>query len=250
MRIVAVALVALVAGAGCLDDVLPSGPVGPRDYLRDSDYTKWVIEVDYAGGERPSDSVLSLLKQSMKDVVNKPGGVEVRLDDQLPRDERSWTTDALQVLRDDRQDAETGGETVVTHLAFLAGHSASDNADGRVLGVAIGHGQVAIFSATVKDSCTSFSLPPCLYSDDEIFRAVVVHEFGHILGLVDNGIPMVNDHEADSCNDQPDRGHSDNPGSVMYCAVETTDFLQALSGDLPTEFDADDRADLEAAGGK
>jgi len=229
----------LVASGGCLQGLF-GGVIEPTDYLH-STYTKWVIEVDYAQGERPSDSVLALLKQRMEAVVNKPDGVEIRIGDELPRDERKWTTRALMDMRQERQDERTRGNTVVTHVAFVAGQYS----EGRVLGVAIGHEQVVIFSQTIENSCSTLQIPPCFYSKDEILRAVVVHEFGHILGLVNNGIGMVQDHE-----DSEHRGHSSNRNSVMYWAVETTDIFRAFSGGIPTTFDADDRDDLRTAGGK
>ena len=245
MRVaLALCLVTAVAGGGCLDGLF-SADVSPRDYLRDLDYTLWIIEVDYAEGERPPDSALSLLRDRMQSVVRKPDGVEVRMDEVLEREETTWGTDSLRQLRRDHQDEETDGHTVVTHLSFVAGHSGEDDDEGRVLGVAIDHRQVVIFSQTVKSSCTVTSLPPCLYSTEEVFGAVVVHEFGHILGLVNNGIPMVSDHQ-----DESHGAHSDNPDSVMYWAVETTDIFQSLTGELPNQFDADDRADLRAAGGR
>lgn len=46
------------------------------------------------------------------------------------------------------------------------------------------------------------------------------------------------------CGDSAHPGHSRNPGSVMYFAVESNDIAQLLGAEIPTEFDQEDRNDL------
>ena len=66
-----------------------------------------------------------------------------------------------------------------------------------------------------------------------------MHEFGHLLGLVNLVYQSPVDHE------DPDHpGHSNNEDSVMYWAVESSDISNIFSGQLPDEFDQDDLDDL------
>ncbi|MEA3203620.1 MAG: hypothetical protein QOI63_1299, partial [Thermoplasmata archaeon] len=135
---------------------------------------------------------------------------------------------------------------VTTHLLFLTGHYVGDDGNRKVLGVTYGHGLVAIFSDSVKSACTS-PIPLLGCDATPYFRAVLVHEFGHAIGLVDNGAPMVHNHEAGTCNNAPDRGHSANQGSVMFCQVESSlGFSLFGSGGPPTDYDDNDRADIKA----
>ena len=58
-------------------------------------------------------------------------------------------------------------------------------------------------------------------------QATLVHEFGHVMGLVDNGIPMVSDHL------DPDHPrHCTNEECVMYWqnegAADLRDFVQQM----------------------
>lgn len=73
---------------------------------------------------------------------------------------------------------------------------------------------------------------------------VAVHEFGHALGLVGCGIPMVGPH------DEPGMAcHSSNPASIMHARVARVaewpswDAQTALS---PFDWDSDDLADIQA----
>lgn len=235
----AVACLALAAASGgCLGDSL-FGDVRPHDYLSDRDYTTWVIEVDTVQGQAPSSGALDLLRSRLAEVADKPGGIEIRSSDTLPARGGTWSSRDIQDLSSSSRDTKTSGSTVVTHLLFLDGQFRTED----VIGVAIGHETIAIFSQTIRDNCTP--LNGCLTGADSVFRAVLVHEFGHAMGLVDNGIRMVNPHE-----DGEHPGHSNNDGSVMYWAVETTNIFNVFSGGPPTTFDSNDKADMRAAGGK
>ena len=73
---------------------------------------------------------------------------------------------------------------------------------------------------------------------------VAVHELGHLLGLVDNGIDMVEDHK------DPDHGdHDVSDECIMYWAASTDSAVDLLLGG-PLDFDDECRADVAAAGGK
>jgi hypothetical protein len=61
----------------------------------------------------------------------------------------------------------------------------------------------------------------------QIQQAVVVHELGHALGLVHNGLPMVEDHEDD---DHPK--HTIDENDVMFWAVESSSNVQDFVGGL------------------
>lgn len=246
---VACLMVALALG-GCLEELRGGGTVGPGDYLRDDDYREWLVEVDYVTGHRPSNGLLDLLKGRLSPLVHKPDGITMFVDDALPAEGRTWTTDDLRALRREHGNQATGSDRVVTHLIFVDGQSAADSNDGRVLGVAIGFDLVVIFSETIREVCSLSTL--CTTTPQRILEAVTIHEFGHALGLVgrEDGsgrepVPPQSDHE-----DPEHPGHSRNRGSVMYWAVESSNIVNLLRGGVPTTFDADDKADLCAAGGR
>ena len=93
-----------------------------------------------------------------------------------------------------------------------------------------------IFKDSVEDAKGPlFSRP----SAEEIENSVLVHEFGHLLGLVNLVYTSPVDHE-----DKDHPGHSNNEESVMYRAVESGDLRNIITGQLPDEFDQDDLNDL------
>lgn len=228
--------------SGCLNNLgdLVNPGVGPEDYITDDQYTQWVIEVDYVRGHAPSSGALNLLQQRLSEVVQK-NTISIQLGDELPPTGSSWSTTDLINLQRRNQDLETSGNRVVTYMAYVDGGSSQDSDDGRVLGVTIGYDLVVIFDENINNAANF------LFSAEEVERTVLVHEFGHALGLVNRGTEMQRNHE-----DPNYPGHSSNEDSVMYWAVETTDFfdITTYTQGLPTTFDANDKADLCAAGGR
>lgn len=237
---------------GCLKSVGIGGSdaPGPVDYVSGKTYDRWIIEMDVVDGMAPPPDAINYLVARLKEVVNKPGGVEVRSSETLAKHGGTWTQKDLLDTATRTQDIETDGNTVVLHLLFVDGQYATAN----VLGVtytystAGGHvtasGPIVLFSEVIKDTACPPPLGLCL-NELAIWEAVMVHEFGHAMGLVDLGAPQKRDHE------DPDHpGHSANKGSVMYYAVETIDIVNVFQGGPPTTYDADDKADLCALGGK
>lgn len=82
-------------------------------------------------------------------------------------------------------------------------------------------------------------------SQSVVEQTVTKHEVGHLLGLVDNGTPMQNDHK-----DEDWGAHCDIDECLMYYAI-TRDFLGdfLLGGSVP-EFDEFCIEDLQANGGR
>jgi hypothetical protein len=242
----AVALVVLAAGiGGCLGSGpggLFSGDAGPRDFLSDRTYKKWVLEMDVIQGMEPPAGVLDLARSRLVSVANKPDGIEFRQDGTLPARGGVWTDKDILDYAAAHQDIDTGGRTAALHVLFLDGRYAKEEVLGVTYTARDGSrsGPVVVFSQAIRDGCG----PLCLSGTTPAFKAVFIHELGHALGLVNNGIPMEQPHE-----DPNNPGHSSNPNSVMYYAAETNGVFN-LAGGPPTDFDANDRADLCKAGGK
>jgi hypothetical protein len=102
----------------------------------------------------------------------------VQVDDTIGGDS-VWTTAEIQALRDRHQDTRTTGGRVVTYVVFLDGEYEKAN----VAGVTIGHELIAIFRESIDGACSLGTL--CFGAEGEIEAAVLVHEFGHAMGLVD-----------------------------------------------------------------
>lgn len=243
MRLIVFATILLIgpAMAGCLDGGIGIclGPEEPKKILRDNACTQWIIEIDHVSGQAPDPEALELLKTRMNSLVHKDS-ITITISDRNLQGQDTWTEAELRNLESETRDHQTGGSTITTHVLYVDGELAGKPT---VVGFAAGSRYVVIFKENIRDA-TSDILVRTTASQFE--QSVLVHEFGHIIGLVNNGIPMQTDHEDD---DHP--GHSDNQNSVMWWQIERTSALDLFGdGATPTRFDANDRADVCAAGGK
>ena len=201
--------------------------------LSSQKYTSMVLEIDFESGYRPETSSTDLLKERIEQVCDKPGGIEILLTETDFQHGGSWSADDV---RDKGSEAKSeppqSGSTLYWQAIFPSGEYETDG----VLGVAVDASTVAIFGDSVDDAQGPIFNRP---SSEEIENCVLVHEFGHLLGLVNLVYQSPVDHE------DPDHpGHSNNDESVMYWAVESSDISNIFTGQLPDEFDQDDLDDL------
>lgn len=210
------------------------------DFLRADEFTSLLVEVDYVAGRQPSAAALDALQLALETYLDKPDGVGIVVDDVIPdQGAPVWTYEDAEALeiqyRDHYRDFDTG--EAVLYFLYLDGSSDSDTAAGRVLGYAYHGSSLVMFKDTIEDT----GGPPFIRQAVE--PTVIVHEVGHVLGLVDNGIPMQTDHL-----DTAHGAHCANPDCIMYWAVGTDKVSDFVHNGPPT-FDAECEADLAAARG-
>jgi hypothetical protein len=194
---------------------------------------KLVVEVDAVAGKAPRAETLDLLRRRLASVVDKPGGIRFLPVASIPAHGGAWSVDDLRAAERTHRDTHNTPDTASLYLLFVDGTPPKEGA----IGISFSGSSAAIFSDQVADAAT------LLVGAAAIERADTVHEVGHLLSLVNLGYTSSRAHE-----DAQHRGHSDNPGSVMYWAVDNVGVATLLGGRTqpPTEFDADDQADLAA----
>ena len=222
-------------GDEILDDVIPQlkGIPGGLTMACLTDlHDKMVLEIDYEAGYKPETSSTDLLKQRISEVCSFSKGISLEFTETDFDDVGTWSADDVREQGWANKQADpTTGKTLRWQLIFPA----ESNDDDNVLGVAVDASTIAIFGESVDDAAGFLNRP----SAEDVENSVIVHEAGHLLGLVNLVYTSPVDHEA---SDKP--GHSNNEDSVMYWAIESVTVANFISGDLPNEFDQDDKDDL------
>jgi hypothetical protein len=238
MRVVLLAILFFSATfAGCFEDT----PLVENHDIPGSlalaclrnDVSSLVIEIDYSADNAPTSESISTLKSRLASVCDKPGGITVSSTATVFPHSGSWTADDVRASGHETRETGPLTESGVLrwHIIFPAGKYTDES----VLGVAVDASTIAIFQDSVDEAEGFLGRP----SRDDVEKAVMVHEFGHLLGLVNLVYDSPFSHE-----DSEHLGHSDNEDSVMYWAVETIGINQFITGDIPDDFDVDDKADL------
>lgn len=200
------------------DGGLPDGEEGSRieQYIRGDEASRLVIEIDHTEGFAPYGNTMTRLPPGLEDILDKPDGVEIMIDEVLePRgDDHVWERSDLFDLAASTNDLSVPEGTAKIHVLLLDGQDENDSDSGVILGLAWDHLQIAIYKQTLEEGCeTVHPIEQRLCEAAEL--SVLTHEVGHTLGLVNNGLPMVMDHE------DPDHSkHEVMEDCVMYWAYE------------------------------
>ena len=235
-RIFVITVILVLATPGCLDSLKDSvvscnNITGECRYeiLRGNEYSKIHIEVNYVTGNSPESDALNLLKQRVQEVTDK-STITVS-QSSFGSTDNSYTLEEILELEDKQRTRFKSGNTFVIHILYLNGEY-SDN--DQTLGLAYSGTSFAIFKEKIEDAAF------LLISAKDIEKSVIVHEFGHLLGLVNNGYQSPHDHE-----DPQHPHHSNNEESVMYWAIESQDIGNQIDGEPPNNFDNYDLDDLK-----
>lgn len=210
----------ILPGCSSLPEVLTSNP--QTNILTSKNYTKLLIEVIPVTSFTPSTDSLEFLKTRIKQYCHKEA-VEVVVDSGVSYGSIPtllWNPGVLSLYEFTHSRFITTGDTLVIKILYVPGVNCPDPT---VRGVAYGEYSFVLYRQQVA-------------LDHE--RAVLLHEFGHLIGLVDCGTPCRTNHKELDPKHTP---HCRNEKCVMYwCSPD---------GQYP-DFDTACKLDITANGGK
>lgn len=230
-RHLTIALAVLLAA--CSDDG-PGNEQPTSDELFGSATTRVVVEVDYADGAEPttgggvaSDDPWELLEGNLNALFD--GTKELTVPHALDEMEaigavegESFDANALLALADAHRDQLSGDGVATFYVVYVDGfYDKGGEAQQNVLGVSVGDtGVVAMFAPVIRSAGGPVGLV-----ERYVEQAVLVHELGHAVGLVNNGLSLTSEH-----HDAEHGAHCSNEDCVMYWTVEgvsgAVDFVQ------------------------
>lgn len=134
----------------------------------------------------------------------------------------NWTSEQIIALAAQHQSGTAAAGTSRFLVYFLDGYFNKGNgSEQNILGVSLGGTNIlAMFKPVIKSTATGAAeiIPKF------VEQSTMVHELGHALGFVNNGVPMVVDYQ-----DKEHGAHSNNEDDVMYWlnegATDLRDFV-------------------------
>ncbi len=242
---------------GCEDCVPPPTPGGggvtPEVFLSDKAAKSLSFEIDYVTGREPNQAALDGFEAKLETLraggyMKKPEGIVFQHDDALPPHAESGHAyteqEVFELVARHRNTLSTGTQAWI-YILYLDGHDVDDDSDSSTLGYAWGGDRIVMFADTIRKSCGAGWHPRkervCAVGE----ASVLVHEVGHLLGLVNNGAPMQTPHQ-----DVAHGRHDNNEQCIMYWTVNTSlqikKLADLLDGGAIPDFDANCLADMRA----
>lgn len=205
-----------------------------KPILQPSAYTEIVLEVDWVAGREPSPSALSHVVNLLRRETGKP--VTLKGGNVLPAQGGNYDGERVHKIAEGRN---TKSEAPVASI--WVGYLDGTVKGGGAAGVAWGGTVATVFMDTIDEL-----FPKQSPVNAAIEKTIIVQEVFHLLCMINIGYTSPRDHSAKG---RPGGDHhSKNPESVMYYALMTREGIVpfiANGGSPPTDFDADDRADLK-----
>ncbi len=207
-----------------------------NDFLSAENYESIVLEVLYVADFRPAPQTLTNLRNFIEARLNKPGGITIT-EREIPSPGNSpYTNSEIAAIENTHRTKYNDVNSLAVFLLFVDGNFDTDTNNEFTLGTAYRNTSFVIYENSVR-----FLSNASATNRSDLETVVVLHEFCHLLGLVDLGSPMQTNHRDD------DHGkHCNNSSCLMFWQSENS---MISSGNIP-QLDANCITDLQANGGK
>lgn len=206
-----------------------------HNILSASPYSALTIEIQYMVGYPPDSASIRNLVSFLKKYINKPLGIQVTQQVIAASGKPVLSIDEIVNIEKQNRRIFTQNNTLAVHVLITDG--SYNKAD--VLATSYWNTSFCVFGKTVNDDTGSWGFT----SLTQLLTTLLEHEFGHLMGLVNQGSPMQSNHI-----DPANGAHCINPHCLMYYNVETSSIGGTMSS-IPN-LDAACEADLKANGGK
>jgi len=206
-----------------------------HDLLTSSPYSLLQIEIDYMPGYEPDTSSVSKLVNFLNTYINKPEGIQVFQHEIAASGKADLSLADIVSIEKRNRDIYSVNNLIAVHILITDGDYNVSN----ILATSYWNTSFCIFGKAVDNNSGGIGQ----VSKSRLFATLFEHEFGHLMGLVNQGSAMQTDHR-----DVANGAHCNNPSCLMYFDVETSD-NGSNPNNIPT-LDANCIADLKANGGK
>ena len=208
-----------------------------RELLSDEIYKSLTVEIQYMKGFKPSQETVNQLSGFLNKHLNKPKGINIVLNEIGRRKNTALTTDSVVAIEKANRTQFVKDDHTAIYILFTNGR----HVDKRILGTAYRNTSAVIYGKAIRENSNARGK----LTRQELETAVLLHETGHLLGLVNKGSLAGPDHI-----DYDNKDHCTNKKCLMYHATETKKLSSILiKGTIPV-LDSNCVADLLANGGK
>lgn len=224
-----------------------------NDFLSNDEFDKLKIEIGYVRGFRPTVGAIADLVEFLKERTFKEI-VEVEFKELTSPGKETLTLQEVADLEIENRTAFNQGKTLAVYIYFADAPSDSDEPEEDLvtLGAVYRNTSMVIYESTIRNLASKSSI----ISVATVETATLIHEFGHLFGLVNIGSEMVNPHEGittDDAGNEVGNKHCDRPNCLMRAELEFSagmgKMITARNGQVP-DFDIECLLDLDANGGR
>jgi hypothetical protein len=208
------------------------------EFLRADPFRSLVIEVHVMEGAELSNQTLSDIRSFLGRHLEKPDGIEIVRHPPFTagrRDDRTYSIENVLELERQLRTFSREGSRLAAFVLVLDGRSTSANA----LAHAYSDSSTVLYSGRISEMTVGMARFQRIFAEMSILR----HEFGHLMGLVNIGVPASGDH-----HDHAHGAHCRSESCVMFYQVNSPSLRDSIPlFGPPPDFDEACLADIAAA---
>lgn len=195
------------------------------DFLSARRFTSLIVEVQYMEGFKPDEAALHNLRSFLQSTLHKPEGIVFRQTMIPAVADTVVDNDAVRYIQKEHRSILPRNGQMALYILYTNGRYENPN----VLGHAFNNTCIVMYGKTIKQHEQALSFP----TQTTLETTVLLHEMGHLLGLLEKGKAMEIDHE-----DTAHEAHCNNPTCVMYWSMSIKPSFGPLVGDAIPCFDS------------
>lgn len=204
-----------------------------KDLLQANQYTALRVEIQYMEGFAPDKASLYNLQAFLQQYLDKPDGIYLEVKQIDPAADKIINREDVLGLERSSRSVYTTGKDLGLYILYTNGRYINE----KIAGLAYRNTSAVLFGQMIKDHSGKIGQP----DRTKLETTVLLHEVGHLLGLINKGSDMVSDHQ-----DEDHHGHCNNKECLMYYRIGTDDkFGYLVQGKIP-DLDVACQSDLQA----
>lgn len=205
-----------------------------KELLSDSQFYSLEVEVQYMEGYKPEAQTIHNLRAFLETYLRKPAGITIRQTKIESTGNDALSKEGVLQIEKTKRTSYSTESRMSMYILFTNG----SHLDNRILGMAYRNTSAVIFGGSVRNNSNLSGR----LTRAELQTAVLLHEVGHMIGLVNIG--------DEAATRDAVHNHCDNPRCLMYHATETKRLSSILvKGYIPV-LDSACIASIKANGGK
>ncbi len=206
------------------------------ELLKDDRFTSLAVEVQYMKGFKPDARAIEILT-FLRQHLHKPGGIYFYQKQIKPVQGTILSRKQVDGIRRSNRTIYTKKNQIAVYILYTNGRFENPY----ILGHAFRNTSIVIYGKVVKDNENVSSFP----TQTTIESTLLLHEMGHLLGLVNKDSQMQADH-ADTAHE----AHCMNPECFMYWSIPIKPQYGPVALKHLPSLDASCQNDLIENGGK
>ncbi|QWX84325.1 hypothetical protein H0I23_01335 [Cellulophaga sp. HaHaR_3_176] len=223
------------------------------DLLSNTDFDTLLLQIAYPSGFKPTTQAVDDLVEYLTERTFKEN-IEIEYLEVPSPDKESLTLQEIADLELENRTAYNIGKTIAVYIYFSDSPSAEDEPEEDLvtLGAVYRNTSMVMFESTIRDLAGK----SVFINDATVETATLLHEFGHLFGLVHIANEMVNPHEGittDEDGNEIGNQHCNQEGCLMLAELQfgsaMAKMLTAKNGQVP-DLDPECLLDLKSYGGR